>query len=526
MLVALPILIPLVTAGLCLLCGRRARMQRAVAIVGSSALLLTAIGLFARTWSGGSQSLHLGGWRPPLGIVLIADTFAVLMVLTAAIMHIAVSVYSLADTDMRRQRFGFFAFMNIMVMGVCGAFLTGDLFNLYVWFEVMLIGSFVLLVLGGGREQMEAGIKYVTLSLLSSALFLAGIGIIYGIAHTLNMADLSERLAIAAKEHPWVVTSAGLLLLLAFGIKAAVFPLHFWLPDSYAAPPPAVTAIFAALLTKTGVYAMVRVFTQVFPPSDYLFGILAIIAGLTMLIGVLGAVAQSHIRRILNVHIVSQIGYMVMGLALLSAPDAETRRLAIAAVIFYVIHNMLVKTNLILLSGTIRATTGTERLALLGGLMKKMPLVAILFFASAISLAGLPPTSGFWAKLGVIKAGFDAQAYLLTIVALFVGLLTLFSMLKIWSEAFWKATPGAQSPRECVQETSLRKTSRRRRALSLAPSIALLILSVAIGLYPQPLLNAAGQAADQLLHRPANTVVAATLADAPPAPAAGKEARP
>lgn len=523
MLVVLPILIPLATACMCLLSGRRARVQHVIAMVGGGGLLLSASLLFARVWSGGSMVLHVGGWQPPLGIALIADVFASLMVLVAAAVHLLVSIYSLAATDARRQRYGYFAFLNVMLMGVCGAFLTGDLFNLYVWFEVMLISSFVLLVLGGKREQLNAGIKYVTLSLLSSALFLAGIGIIYGTAHTLNMADLSGRLAIVAQGHPWLVASAGLLLLFAFGIKAAVFPLHSWLPDSYCAPPPVVTAIFAALLTKTGVYAMVRVFTQVFPPSDYLFAILAVIAGLTMLVGVLGAVAQTHIRRILNVHIVSQIGYMVMGVALLNSPNADTRRLAIAAVIFYLIHNMLVKTNLVLLSGTIRSLTGTERLSRLGGLLNRMPLLAILFLVSAFSLAGLPPTSGFWAKLGVIKAGFDAQMYLLTFTALFVGLLTLFSMLKIWTEAFWKPEPQPGLEAEGGRTEDGFEVSRTRRALLLGPSVVLLLLSLAIGLYPQPLLTTTGRAAGELLDRQQQIAAVGLAAEVPETPPIAEE---
>jgi multicomponent Na+:H+ antiporter subunit D len=267
MLIALPIIIPLLTACACLLFGHRARLQRALAVLGACGLLVAAITLFVRVWIDGVQVLYVGGWQAPFGITLVADLLATLLVLVAALMHLAVSVYSLANVDVRWQRYGYFAFLNVMLMGVCGAFLTGDLFNLYVWFEVMLIGSFVLLVLGGGRAQMEAGIKYVTLSLLSSALFLAGVGVIYGIAHTLNMAHLSERLALAAETDPWLVVAASVLLLLSFGLKAAVFPLYFWLPASYHTPAPAVSAIFAGLLTKVGVYALIRVFTVVLPPE-------------------------------------------------------------------------------------------------------------------------------------------------------------------------------------------------------------------------------------------------------------------
>jgi multicomponent Na+:H+ antiporter subunit D len=496
MLPALPILIPLLTAGVCLVTGHRARWQRAVAILGAGGLLVAAAALFARAWTDGVLVLYVGGWRAPFGITLVADLLAALMVLVAALMHLAVSIYALAGTDARRQRYGYFAFLNVMMMGVCGAFLTGDLFNLYVWFEVMLIGSFVLLVLGGGRAQLEAGIKYVALSLLSSALFLAGVGVIYGIAHTLNMADLSGRLALASDSHPWLVVAASVLLLLSFGLKAAVFPLYFWLPASYHTPAPAVSAIFAGLLTKVGVYALIRVFTVVVPAGDYVLNLLLIVAGLTMLMGVLGAVSQSQIRRILSFHIISQIGYMIMGLALLVAPDPATRRLGLAAAIFYIAHHIIVKTNLFLLGGTVRALTGTEQLNRLGGLLNRTPWLAILFLIPALSLAGLPPLSGFWAKLAIIKAGFGARQYLLTAVALLAGLLTLISMLKIWNEAFWKpapdATPGAGEgePRP-----------PRRLVLWVAPSVVLAAFTLAIGLYPQALLSASRRAADQLLDR-------------------------
>ena len=485
---------PLATACLCLLVAHYTRRRAAIAIAGAAGLLAAAVSLFASVWTEGTQVLYVGGWAAPYGITLVADVFAVLMVLVAAMIHLVVSIYSWATVDLRRHRYGYFTFLNVMLMGVCGAFLTGDLFNLYVWFEVMLMGSFVLLVLGSQRAQLEAGLKYVALSLLSSALFLAGVGIFYGIAHTLNMAHLSERLALAAESDPWLVTSASLLLLLAFGIKAAIVPLHFWLPDRYHAPPPVVNAIFAALLTKTGVYAMVRVFTLVLPPSDYLFGLLGIMAGLTMVVGVLGAVSQMHIRRILSVHIISQIGYMIMGVALLGAPDPSTRRLAVAAAIFYIVHNMLVKTNLVLLSGTIRAFAGTEHLSRLGGLITAKPIIAALFLVSALSLAGLPPSSGFWAKLGILQAGFHAEAYVLTATALCVGLLTLLSMIKIWSEVFWKPAPEEQADAAHVAVSAA-------SVLLLGPIALLVLLSVVIGLHPQPLLTVTDRASAELLDR-------------------------
>jgi len=525
MLLALPIIIPLLTACVCLLSGHQARVLRALAVLGACGLLVAAITLFARIWMGGVLVLYVGGWPAPFGITLVADTLAALMVLVAALMHLAVSVYSLANVDARQQRHGYFTFLNVMLMGVCGAFLTGDLFNLYVWFEVMLIGSFVLLVLGGGRAQMEAGIKYVTLSLLSSALFLAGVGVIYGIAHTLNMADLSERLAIAAETHPWLVVAASVLLLLSFGLKAAVFPLYFWLPASYHTPAPAVSAIFAGLLTKVGVYALIRVLTVVLPPSAYILNILLVVAGLTMLLGVLGAVSQSQIRRILSFHIISQIGYMVMGLALLVAPDPATRRLGMAAAIFYIAHHIVVKTNLFLIGGTVRALTGTERLDRLGGLLNRTPWLAFLFLIPALSLAGLPPLSGFWAKLAVIKAGFGAQQYVLTAIALFASLLTVVSMLKIWNEAFWKPAPDDVLQTGDNDEPEVSPLPPRRFALLIIPSVVLAALTLAIGLYPQALFSASQRAADELLSRASYvSAVRLPMREAEPNPTIEEEA--
>jgi len=472
-----------------------------VAVAGSAILLVVAVILLALVLREGRLVLHVGGWQAPLGITLVGDAFAAIMVLAASVLHLAVTIYSIDDINARRQRYGYFGYLNVMIMGVCGAFLTGDLFNLYVWFEVMLMASFVLLVLGGNRSQIEAGIKYVTLSLLSSALFLAAIGITYGVAQTLNMAHLSERLALAYESRPWLVTSISVLLFLSFGIKAAVFPLHFWLPASYHTPPPAVTAIFAALLTKVGVYSMVRVFSLVMPAHGYLMTLIGGVACLTMLVGVLGALSHYQIRRILNVHIISQVGYMVMGVALVGAPDPDVRRLAVAATIFYIVQHMLVKANLLLVSGTVRAIKGSEELSRGGGLAKESPWLAVIFLCSALSLAGVPPTPGFWAKFGVIKAGFLAESYILAATALLVGLLTLMSMVKIWSEAFWKPQEAPAADEVADDDSPSSPPARRRTRFLFAPMLMLLTIILLIGVYPQPFLSATSRAADQLLDR-------------------------
>jgi multicomponent Na+:H+ antiporter subunit D len=377
----------------------------------------------------------------------------------------------------------------VLLAGVNGAFLTADLFNLYVCFEVMLMASFVLMVLGGDRYQKEGGLKYVTLNLLSSALFLAAVGIVYGATATLNLAELAVRVPLVAGERPELVAALAGLFLVAFGIKAALFPLYFWLPASYHTPPVSVSAVFAGLLTKVGVYALIRVFSAVFVDLRWLFSLLVGIAVLTMISGVLGAVSKFHIRRILSFHIVSQIGYMVLGLALVSSADPVVRRLALAAAVFYIAHHILVKTNLFLIAGVIRRLGGTEDLGPLGGLSLHTPWLAALFLIPAASLAGIPPLSGFWAKLAIIQASVDAGAWIAVGAALLAGLLTLLSMTKIWNEAFWKEAPEATSPQDW----------HRTIWPMIVPIVILAMLTVTIGLAPQPLFAVADRAAAELL---------------------------
>jgi multicomponent Na+:H+ antiporter subunit D len=373
-------------------------------------------------------------------------------------------------------------------------------FNLYVWFEVMLIGSFALLALGGERPQMEGTIKYVTINLLASALFLTAVGLLYGVAGTLNLADLSRRLPRAAG--PGLQTVLAMLFLAAFGIKAAVFPLFFWLPASYHTPPAAVSAVFAGLLTKVGVYALIRVFTLVFvqDPGTTHRVVLAL-AGVTMVTGVLGAVAQREFRRILSFHIISQIGYMIMGLGLYTPA-------ALAGGIFYIVHHIIVKTNLFLVSGVVWRLRGTYALPALGGLYRDAPALSLLFAVPALSLAGMPPLSGFVAKLALVQAGLARAEFVIVGTALVVGLLTLFSMTKIWHEAFWKdPAGGGAGPRPAGHPP------RGDLMVMLAPVAGLAAITVLLGLAADPALALASRAAAQLMD-PAG-YVRAVLGDAP-----------
>jgi multicomponent Na+:H+ antiporter subunit D len=484
LLLVLPIVIPLAAAVVSLIAWRSRRTQRVAGVTGAAGLLVAGVLLLRAILSEGIQAVQVGSWPAPFGITLVADLFSAIMVVLAGLMAVAVTVYSLASIDQARERHGYYPLFQMLMAGVCGAFLTGDLFNLYVWFEVMLMASFVLLALGGERSQIHGAMTYVSLNLISSALFLAGVGVLYGLSGTLNMADLARKLEEV--ESAGAVTATAMLFLVAFGIKAALFPLFFWLPASYHTPPVAVSAIFAGLLTKVGVYALIRVFTLLFVhDTGYTHTILLVLAALTMLTGVLGAVSQHEFRRILSFHIVSQIGYMVMGLGLFT-------RLAIAGSVFYIIHHIIVKTNLFLVSGVVQRLGGSFQLRSLGGLYQSRPLLAGLFLVPALSLAGLPPLSGFFAKLALIRGGLETEQYLVTGVALAVSLLTLLSMMKIWAEGFWKPEPaGAVLP----------VANQKGLNVLLTPIVLLGGLTVLIGLGAEPVFDLSMRTADQLLDR-------------------------
>ena len=479
-MIILPVLLPLFTGILNLLAWRAVRLQKIFSLAGATLQLGAGLWLLLNVQHNGIQHLQVGNWPAPFGIVLVADLFSALMVIVAAIVALAVAVYSIAAIDLRRTQVGYYALFFFLLMGVNGAFITGDLFNLYVWFEVMLMASFVMLALGGERPQIEGAIKYVILNLLSSTLFLSAIGLLYNLAGTLNMADLARRLP--QLEAGSQVTLVAVLFLVAFGIKSAIFPLFFWLPASYHTPPVAITALFSGLLTKVGVYALMRVFTLLFLQDlAYTHTLLLVIAGFTMVTGVFGAAAQTDFRRLLSFHIISQIGYLLMGLGLFSQP-------ALAASVYFMVHVILAKSSLFLVAGMVEKMDGSFNLKELGGIYTGRFAVALLFLLPALSLAGLPPLSGFFAKLALIVAGIELKQYLIVAVALAVSFMTLYSMTKVWNEAFWKEK---KTP---LQEPAHKPVS----AWLWAPTAALVLLSLLAGLLAEPLLNLAGQAAAQL----------------------------
>jgi multicomponent Na+:H+ antiporter subunit D len=482
-LLVLPILIPQVCGIAILLSYRSVRLQRWIGVGGTLGLLLASLLVFFTVLKHEILVLQIGSWPAPYGITLVADLFSATMQLLTGIVGLAVAWYSLAAISKGHITFGYFALFHFLLMGVNGAFLTGDIFNMYVWFEVMLISSFVLMALGGERAQMAGAIKYVTINLISSAMFLAALGILYGTAGTLNMADLSQKFSQAdmTASYRALISAVSVLFLAAFGIKAAIFPLFFWLPASYHTPPAAIAAVFSGLLTKVGVYALIRVFTLIFLQDPvFTHTLILVLAGLTMAVGVLGAMAQNEFRRVLSFHIVSQIGYMLMGLGLFTP-------LALAGSVFYIAHHIIVKTNLFLVSGVVEQLGKTASLKKLGGLYRTQPGLAILFLIPAMSLAGIPPLSGFFAKLNLIRASLTIEQYWITAVALAVSLLTLYSMIKLWNEAFWKPAPH--------KENNTPKTIDRNLLLPIG---LLATLTVLIGLGIGPIFDLALRTGEQL----------------------------
>jgi multicomponent Na+:H+ antiporter subunit D len=477
-LVAAPVVLPLLTAALLFVLQSRREAQRVLSTSSTAVLLTLSVILLYRVGVDGILVAQFGEWRAPFGISFVVDHLSAIMVVITGVMAVATAVYALRDIDVTREELGYHPLFHVLLAGINGAFLTGDLFNLYVWFEVLLIASFVLLTLGNRREQLEGGIKYVAVNLVSSMIFLAAIGLVYGLTGTLNFADLAVRLPEAPGG---LVSVIAMLFMVAFGIKAALFPLFFWLPASYHTPPQAIAAIFAGMLTKVGVYALVRVFTLLFVHDvAYTHTILLWIAGFTMLTGVLGAAAQNDVRKILSFHIISQIGYMIMGLALYTP-------LALLGAVFYIVHHIIVKANLFLVGGIARRLTGSFDLGRMGGLYRSAPLLSVLFLIPAFSLAGFPPLSGFWAKLVVVLAGAEVDAWPIVAVALLVGLLTIYSMTKIWQAAFWTALPEGERMRE------------RPSALLYAPVIGLAVLTLLIGFWSGPFLAVAEAAATELM---------------------------
>ncbi|GAA1772864.1 Na+/H+ antiporter subunit D [Kocuria aegyptia] len=441
-LAPLAVIIPFLGAALSLLLLRRNALQRTVAIGSLVLTLVVEVLVLGTTWNLGPQAVHLGGWEAPWGIVMVVDQLSSLMLVVSTVVSLAVLVYAsgqgVADGDEEGPISIFHPSFLILVAGVSNAFLAGDLFNLYVGFEILLTASYVLMTMGGTVQRIRTGVTYVVVSVISSVLFLITIAMIYAATGTINMADLSvklEGLPVGTQ------MQLHLMLLIAFGIKAAVFPLSFWLPDSYPTASAPVTAVFAGLLTKVGVYSIIRTETVLFP-GDRLDGLLMWVALLTMVVGILGALAQIDIKRMLSFTLISHIGYMIFGVAV------GTQE-ALSATVYYVAHHIVIQTSLFLVAGLIERRGGSTNVDRLAGMAKISPLLALLYLVPALNLGGIPPFSGFLGKTGLLQAGVnqgDGLAYALVAGSVAVSLLTLLAMIRVWNRVFLRAPEDAEYP--------------------------------------------------------------------------------
>jgi multicomponent Na+:H+ antiporter subunit D len=424
-----PIILQLAAAVILMFFWYKPKIQKVLSIIFSIAALGVAGYLFSYIWNNGIMITQSGNWKAPFGITFVADLLAVTLVLVSSIAALGVSIFAAGSMREERLKFGYYPVFHFLVMGLQGAFLTGDIFNLYVWFEVIIISSFVLMTLGGKKAQLEGAIKYVSLNLLASSLFLIGIGFLYGLTGTLNMADLS--LKVKEIENIGLVNVTGGLLLVAFGIKSAIFPMYFWLPASYHTPPSAVTAIFGGLLTKVGVYAMLRTFSLIFGGDEFMTVTISIIAALTIVGGAFGAMSHRHLSKIFGYLIISHIGFMLVGISIFT-------EVALMGTVFYLVHDIIVKTNLFMVSGLVLKINGTQDIKDLGGLYKSYPLLSLLMAIPLFSVVGIPPLSGFWAKIFFVQGALEVKDYLLVTSVILGSFLTLWVIGKVWSEVFWK----------------------------------------------------------------------------------------
>ncbi|MBX3247311.1 MAG: Na+/H+ antiporter subunit D [Myxococcales bacterium] len=478
-----PILVPLVTALSTSLLAARPVAQRRLGLVGITAFFACAAALLAHVATEGTLRASMGGWPAPFGIELVADPLGAAMVLITALMGASALVFQLSDADAAPSAPSLEPLVHAMLAAVSGAFLTGDIFNLYVWFELMLVSSLGLLAYRTATRQLDATLKYFVLNTVGTLLLLVGIAYLHAATGHLGFGALSE----AARDHdalrlaPFVVMVA-----LAFLVKAGAFPLYAWLPASYHTLPAPLLALFAGLLTKVGVYALLRVLGGVFVLTPSLvFEALGWVAAATMLFGVLGAAYHWDVRRILAFHIISQIGYMLLGIALAS-------REGHVGTVFYVIHHIVVKANLFLIAAIIFRHTGSYDLRRSGGLYAVRPGLAALFAIPALSLVGIPPLSGFWAKLLVVRETLAQGRWGLAAIALFVGLLTLYSMAKIWFGAFWKKHP----------DEGWRPAEGAHLGPAYLATGALALVTLYLGLAPEGLVRLAELASAELVGGP------------------------
>ncbi|RWZ49895.1 Na+/H+ antiporter subunit D [Labedella phragmitis] len=498
-LVPLVVMLPLLGAAVALTLGKYPKIQIAVSTIVLSAVSVLSIALLVHVDATGPAVVHLGGWEAPWGIVLVADRLAAIMLVVSSLMLLGVLLFAIgqgiADRDSNPPPVSIFhPTYLVLAAGVFDAFVAGDLFNLYVAFEMLLAASYVLLTLGGTGARIRAGVTYIVVSLMSSIIFVASIALIYGATGTVTIALISDRVRDLPLNVQLVLCLA---LLVGFSVKAALFPLSFWLPDSYPTAPAPVTAVFAGLLTKVGIYAIIRTDTVLFVDVPLQTPLL-VVAAVTMIVGILGAVAQADIKRLLSFTLVSHIGYMVFGIAIGS--EAAT-----TSTIYYVVHHIVVQTALFLVAGLIERVGGSTSISRLGGLLTAAPIVAVLYFIGALNLGGIPPFSGFLGKVGLFRAGVESGTpldYVVIVAGAATSLVTLYALARVWNMAFWRRRREVEGYSSSLlaslsenPEDDGRVSLKTVSPLMVSATAGLVVVTVALTVFAGPLFALAERAA-------------------------------
>ena len=484
-IVVLPLVLALIGAALALMLRNNGRVTFLLLLIFITAMIACEAALGWRVWHEGPVSMTMGNWLPPFGISFAADLLGASFALVAALVTLLVVIYAEADRSAGEGRDGFHALVLLLLGGVTGAFLTGDLFNLYVWFEVMLIASFGLIASRGSPIQLDAAVKYGFLNFLATTLFLLALGLLYGLLGTLNMADIIGK---AGSANPAAMTAVAALLLLAFGMKAAAFPVNAWLPASYHAPPAAVAALFAGLLTKVGFYALLRSLVMLLPASrDLLEPVIALVAIGSMLLGPLSAIGETNLRRAIGFLLIGGIGVAMVGIALGGLGGVSGAGI-------YIVHSMITLSALYLTAGLIEQATGQSDVRQMGSLYASNTALSVLFLILVLAVAGVPPLLGFWPKLILLQASVANGGVLGGVAAVALVLnavLTTIAGTRIWAHVFWRegetAKPGIAAP------------ATARDGLRYGAATVMAGLVVALGLWPNFLLAAARLGAADLL---------------------------
>lgn len=486
-LASLPILLPMLTAVILLLppCGKSVKIRRIVSSVMAIITFVVSALLLMHVHHTGINVYAIGNWSAPFGIVLVADMLSTLLVALTSFLGLGAILYGSAGDDEKGSFFH--PLVHFLVLGVNGAFLTGDLFNLFVFFEVLLIASYALLMHAGDKQNTRAALQYVILNLVGSSVFLIGLGILYGVLGTLNIADMAHEVSLLTGDDVYLAKAGGLLLLVVFALKGALLPLHLWLPNTYASAKPVVAALFA-IMTKVGVYAMLRVYTVVFGEQagalehvaqPWLWGL----AIATIIVGAIGVIASQDLRKLTANLVLVSVGTLV---ALVALQNVN----ATAALLYYLVHSTLVCAALFLLADLIATQRGKVADRLVAGRSVKQPfLLGVCFIIAALTVVGMPPLSGFVGKIWILKATLNSeQALLFWPVYLVTSFALLIALSRAGTSLFW----------ECKDKRSESAEYKNARSQQVIVIIGLLACSPLMVIFGGPISEYMMAAATQL----------------------------